>query len=164
MKNKALCFNGLFPWIENMKVHTSTLETPIAQILQFSDMRRFSLVTLPTPTRARYILLWRTTITIIWNPHEIPLYWSFWWITKTKYLGKDLRYITREKACTGPYKITFTENVSANAYMNEEFIGNKHVWLNHLMDLQDAHTHRNDLTLLTFIVPFSFNCSLPPFN
>jgi len=51
-----------------MKVHTSTLETPIAQILQFSDTRRFSPVTLPTSTSTRYISMWRTHTKIIWNP------------------------------------------------------------------------------------------------
>jgi len=61
---------------------------------------------------------------------------------KTKYPGKDLRYVTtREKACTGPYKITFTENGSADAYMNAEFIGNENVWLNHWLDLQDICTY-----------------------
>ena len=81
--------------------------------------------------------------------------------------SKDLRYITTcEKACTGPYKITFKENGSTDAYMNAGFIGNEQVWLNHWLDLQDmyVHTHRNDPKVLTFIVPFSLNCSLPSFN
>jgi len=58
-----------------------------------------------------------------------------------KYLGKDLHYITCEKACTGPYKITFIENGSLDAYMNAEFIGNEHVCLTHLMGLQEIRKY-----------------------
>jgi len=61
---------------------------------------------------------------------------------ETKNLGKDLRYITTcEKACTGPYKITCIENGSVGAYMNAEFIGNEHVWLNHLIGLQEIRRY-----------------------